>query len=481
LNIVDELRELAIDLKEAHLTPVECRAGCKARHALSLLGFEPDDYHQLIKTLKQANAEGWLKAALRLAELEFGTKKGYETMIAEYEEAAKSISTKTGQVASLEAKIEAGEKKLKAMENQEQEAAVKVAYRMSSLALTEARLEKIETLRAALKVAGVSDADIPAYIERQEVLYQAGFTLETMAAIVKAAGALGDHDHGKSLLARLQKLGGLDQAIGLGEKNLTSLQSQVQGLEKAAKVKAQLESEVGNLTAKLLQLKIDVAPLETAKTELVEIQAKLAAASGKTAELEAHIAKLEGLKTQLAAEIPVKEATVADLAKVEARRDEALAALEQAVAETNLRRIDLAHLAAFEALIARGSWDEIERFAELLPNLIARARARNESSELQVWQTLTSLTGGALRILRCPSCEVVFSIARKPRRVPDNDVCPYCGEVFIKEMMDEVAVLRQAMGKAPSVPPATPPTTSTDKKPASFTAIPIGPEEKDAG
>ncbi len=67
---------------------------------------------------------------------------------------------------------------------------------------------------------------------------------------------------------------------------------------------------------------------------------------------------------------------------------------------------------------------ELEKFVEVLPNLVKQVKQGKYSSELLTKMILKKLTGDTLQVLKCTACEEKFTVD-KPSKLGSYH-CPYC-------------------------------------------------------
>ncbi len=151
-------------------------------------------------------------------------------------------------------------------------------------------------------------------------------------------------------------------------------------------------------------------------------------------------------ESQLEARIAAREQTVADIKKLETDRQTLLEELAQARTEIAQHEEALEMLKGFEWFIAAQSWEEMDRFINLLPRMFARAKAWGGSQSLFRKSVLRELTGGALRVLYCTNCDTTFATNRPHSIYAEDYFCPVCGSSNgILVVRDEEALIRAAL------------------------------------
>jgi len=108
-NEVDTLRSLSVELYKAGLTAVDARQGLTIIRAFHRLGIEPEQHALLVKVCKEVGDADFVKAAIKLTDLENTTGMSFDKAICRFKE----VST---QLPPLEDRLEARETKLKSIE-----------------------------------------------------------------------------------------------------------------------------------------------------------------------------------------------------------------------------------------------------------------------------------------------------------------------------------------------------------------------------
>ena len=122
-----------------------------------------------------------------------------------------------------------------------------------------------------------------------------------------------------------------------------------------------------------------------------------------------------------------------------------LAEIESSLAR---RKYQQEILDSFRGLINASSFDEIQRFVRVLPDLVEKDKqAGQDPAELRDY-ILETLTGGRLTIMECTSCDVKFSIDKELKSGYHNCSCPLCGLSFsVHAIKDEANILKAVLAK----------------------------------
>lgn len=108
-QIVDEvtsLRRLAVELYNSKLTVVEAQQGHEIIKAFLKLGVSPEQHLSLVKVCQEVNEPGFVRAALKLSQLEAQNRTSYEKVIADFEAARLQIDHLQGKIVDAKAELE---------------------------------------------------------------------------------------------------------------------------------------------------------------------------------------------------------------------------------------------------------------------------------------------------------------------------------------------------------------------------------------
>ncbi len=318
MDEIKELRDLAVDLRKAHLAPEECRGGLKTRLALAKCGVGPDDYGHLAKCAQQMSAEGYADAAIHLAKLEAKTGLNYNQLVTSYEDMCHHLEARQLELTKTTADMEIAKKERANAIQQRTAAVAELQDSMQKVGVDGERLKKVEALALALKKAGADKEELDAYLQRQQLLNQSGMTIDSFAAILQQTAVITGHDKGAGLLAMLKECGGLAGAIKAANSQVAELEKRASGLGERINEKEQTEKQLAGMKAQQTALQTSISLMGDKKQQLVEADAEVQAAKIALSALQekavARRQDLSDLETQIAG---LKE-TVADLQKVEA-------------------------------------------------------------------------------------------------------------------------------------------------------------------
>jgi len=107
LNEVESLRSLSAELFNSKLTVEEARQGHNIIKAFLKLGISPEQHFALIKVCQEENDSGFVKAALKLSQIESQTGMGYQQVISGFEKALTQLPELEAKVIDVKAKLKA--------------------------------------------------------------------------------------------------------------------------------------------------------------------------------------------------------------------------------------------------------------------------------------------------------------------------------------------------------------------------------------
>ena len=306
----------------------------------------------------------------------------------------------------------------------------------------------VENLALALKKAGEDDKQLENYIQRQQLLNKADIAIDVFVKILEKAKVVTAKDQGKELLAMLDHYGSLTETINGLENKAQLLTKEAYGLEHKAELKGELEADITKLQAEKISLEACVAQLHEQKHILEDIKNEVNLLTKKKAFLEHENAKLETHNQQLIKDIQSKEEIVNDLSDLQTKHNAVAAALTEMEAWLEREKGRLEILESFLGLVqsAPSSLEELEKFATVLPALIDQAKQGKYSPNLLKAHVLAKLTGGALQVLKCPSCGVRFSVDQPPTSYGGYH-CPSCYSTSVVTDQKGLAILKEALTK----------------------------------
>ena len=425
MDQVEAIHSLAAELKKAKLTVEEAKVGLKMELLLQQLGIKQEDYKHLIQACTKMKSEGFIASAIKLIKLEQSTGMTHEEIMAQsvgtYEQLQKAqqdLNTATGKLNTTKGELASIEKQ-KEIANQD------LKKTMQQIGVDMSRLKQIEGLALALKEGGISDNELQDYVQRQQVLNKAGIGIDTFVLILEKAKVLTSQDHGEELLQMLSEYGNLNEAKKALQAEVQSLEKEADGLEQQAKLKGEIEGEIAKLKAEKARLEGCIAQLDDQKNELEQIQNEVGSLAAKKAKLEQETTELEGHREILSDDIKAKEQKVGDLKELESKHDTVYASLSEIQANLDHEKERWEVFESFLGLVKSSTLEELEKFAEVLPRLLEKAKQGEYSPELLTKFILSKLTGDTLQILRCTSCQAKFAVDKLPKL--DSYQCPTCG------------------------------------------------------
>ena len=445
MNEVEALHSLAAELGKAKLTAEEAKIGVKMEQLFQQYGIKPEDHKYLIQACKQMNAEGFISSAVKLNQLESSTGMTYQQVIAQFASTYKQLEETKENLQIVTGKLNASKDKLADINKQKMAASQDLETHLNKIGVDMNRLTLVEDLALTLKKANISSEELGDYIQRQQLLNKAGISLDTFVAILEEAKTLTSLDQGKGLLQMLSKYGGLTEAVKVLQTKVQSLDKQVDGLEQKAKLKGEIEDDVVKLKAERTSLETCVAQLSTDKNTLAQIQMEVTSLMEKGAILKQEITNMEEYKALLSDDIEAKENKVSNLQELELKHDAVSANLSEIEAKEACEGTRWEMFESFIGFIKSSSFEEVEKFIEVMPHFLSEAKQGKYSPESLRNMMLRNLTGDTLQLLQCTPCHVRFVVDKPPLSYKGYD-CPICGLSYqVKVEQEELEILKAAL------------------------------------
>ena len=183
LNEVDSLRSLSVELYQSKLSVEEAKQGYNIIKAFLKLGINPEEHLNLTEVCQKIEDPGFIKAALKLSQIESQTGMGYHQITSGFENAQK-------QLPQLEKKIAEANAELKSLNDgilkNKQELAGREEYLktyQNEVKAKEARLEK--ELLAKMKQLEVEKKEVEELAVLKSKLVKNGLNLQTLLKLAK--------------------------------------------------------------------------------------------------------------------------------------------------------------------------------------------------------------------------------------------------------------------------------------------------------
>lgn len=165
----------------------------------------------------------------------------------------------------------------------------------------------------------------------------------------------------------------------------------------------------------------------------------------KKTTLQQEITNIEEHKALLSDDIKVKEQKVSALEELELKHDMVSASLSEIETKKASEATRWEIFESFLGFIESSSFEEVDKFVDLLPYLIAEARQGKYSPEILRNIILRNLTGYTLQLLQCTSCHAKF-VVDKPSDPHKGYQCPICGLSYqVRADQEELAILKAAL------------------------------------
>ncbi len=165
----------------------------------------------------------------------------------------------------------------------------------------------------------------------------------------------------------------------------------------------------------------------------------------KRAILEQEIANMEEHKALLSDDIKVKEKKVSNLQELELKHDTVSANISEIEAKEACEGTRWEMFKSFIGFIKSSSFEEVEKFVELMPHFLSEAKQGKYSPESLRNMILRNLTGETLQLLQCTPCHARFVVDKPPESYTGYQ-CPICGLSYqVKVEQEELEILKAAL------------------------------------
>jgi hypothetical protein len=268
------------------------------------------------------------------------------------------------------------------------------------------------------------------------------------AQILNAVKVTTASDGGKSLMKKLSEYGGLDGAVAALKHEKQLLTSETQDLDKKAKLKGSLQTEIANLQVKKDELEGSVAILNDGQGKLSNNVNNLKNESinimSEVASLNDAVAQSNSLIQNLDAEIKEKTQKVAGLDELQSKHGTLMHEMAQVEIRLKAEKGRLSVLDGFLGLVYSIPLEGVKGLSSVLPAMIKGAEEGKYSPEVLRIHVLETLTGGTFRLWRCPKCSARFYVD-KPAGY-QGYVCPWChGDTAFFVYKNETEMLRMVL------------------------------------
>jgi predicted transcriptional regulator len=240
LDIVDELRDLAVKTKKSGVGVLQANLGLRFYERLKRLGVEPQALSDFVKLCNRISPpefsiDRFVDVAIRLMKLEVSTGKSYEEALKELEEANAKLSHITTKVRELEAAKASIEKQIDDLEAKES----RIRNELGGLTKGKQSLEKLGVDKVAELAGLVDDYEALGYgsVEVRELAN----VRKELAGIGIKPSELGKHFKDRKVLeqqaAKLSvQAKSLDGTVRTLKRDITNLTTRNRGLQVAAEI-----------------------------------------------------------------------------------------------------------------------------------------------------------------------------------------------------------------------------------------------------
>jgi predicted transcriptional regulator len=411
VDIVKEMHSLGAELKKSGLTVEEAKKGLKAAIAFEECGISQEEYNAVVATCIKVQQDGFLQAAVKLHYLEESTGLSSQQIVAQAEASHNQLMKEKGDLSSTKAEISQAKQALGLVQQQIQKADMDAK-----------RLEKVETLAAALKDGGVTDKELDGYIQRQSLLNKSGVSISTFGQILDAAQLAIVPDAGKRFLKKLTEYSGLETTVTALKQEKQSLEYLTKDLEEKAKIKGTLQTEIttlhkqkgeleGAINAKQAEYTQVYHAVNALKSEKKSLSDDVSNLKNTVIKKQTAIAESQTLSQQLTQEIETKQQKVSDLHEIETKRDSLLLELSDINTKVSDRKMQWNIFTAFVGILQNRSEAELLEFLKMETAMVNMAKKDKQSADFVIGH-MFNLLGPELRIMKCGSCGIRCTVDR---------------------------------------------------------------------
>lgn len=445
MDEVESLHSLAAELKESKITVEEARVGLKMLSPFQKFGVKAEDYQDVIQAATKLKNEGFLESAVELNKLEKSTGMTHEEIVTQSADTYQQLKNDQQDLQIVTGKLNASKEDLVAIENQKQLASQDLQAHMQQIGVDMNRLTLVEELAPTLKKAGVSNENLKDYIQRQQLLNEAGISIGIFVSILEKANVVTSKDHGEGLLQMLAEYGSLSEANKTLKAKVQLLEKETSNLDQKAQLKGEIEGNITEFKAEKASLEAYVSQLYDQKNKLDNIKSDISSLVEKKDGLEKEITGLETYKSSLSEDIQSEEKKTGDLKELKAEHDVVSASLSETKAKLKQEKRRLEIFESFIGLVQSSSIPHLENFIEGLPYQLSLIKAGKHSPELLRKMIIRNLTGDTLQVLKCSSCKANF-VVDKPSNIGGDYNCPICGlSSNVKIDKDALTILKAAL------------------------------------
>ena len=175
---VDELRSLASELYRLDVTAPEAKNGANIIKAFLKLGVSPEQHTQLIKVCKQVGDPNFVKAAIKLVNIEHSSGLGYVETTLRFEKASKQLPEADAQLKATRKMIESANSQLAGKNQQLSDIQLRITEALKKESANEKEMEN--KLEAKRKNLGVKEKEVEDGAHLKKLLTAKGLDIGTL-------------------------------------------------------------------------------------------------------------------------------------------------------------------------------------------------------------------------------------------------------------------------------------------------------------
>jgi hypothetical protein len=426
---LEENQTIISEFKKSNLDPSDIQIALQLENVLQDCGIAHKDYPDLIQTVKKTkDKKDYISSAQILNQIENTTGLSYQDIINKANQAQKQLVVLQKELSSIKTEIDLTKAKLAEIEQKKLLAAQDFKKHMQQIGVDEQRLQSIEALALAMKKAKIHDYEIKEYIKRQELLNQAGISINVLTDILNKSKVAIEGDNGKMLIDMLTEYGSLTGVIDKQKAGKELLEKEISGLEAQAKLKGKLDAEVNKLKmdkvtleANAINLKKQIegydSQLQKQKTQLDQlaesyysIQLSCQELLNTKKQLDEEISEKQAVINSIDVEIKNKDQKLSNLKELEAKHEQLLKDNTELESRISQQKMRWQAFEGFVGMVQSSSMEEFKKNTNLLHGSITQLEPGKYSQEFLKNFILKNLAGYGLQVLKCTTCQARFIV-----------------------------------------------------------------------
>lgn len=256
VNVFDEvegLRSLSAELSKVNLTVEDAKQGLGILTSFMKLGIAPENHTALIRVCEDIGDPRFVRAAVKLSQIEANVNMSYEEVISRFETVTSSLPSVQKSLTSAQTEIKSLNHSVAQKRRELTNLDARLAQLDNEARIREARLK--QDLDAKMKQLNVREKEIEEVWNFKTYLRRLGLEIPTLAKLAKEFDYDRHQTSGAKLEQALERFGSLQNAVEKLEQLKREYEKHIEFVKEQAaqlgKVKAQLLAETKALREKL--------------------------------------------------------------------------------------------------------------------------------------------------------------------------------------------------------------------------------------